>query len=70
MQGKKYRAQLFPSQLLSLLTAHNHCTLLSSLSLHWKHQLLFIQLSSLMSSYKSYLVEDVAFLVSRRNTKD
>ena len=63
-------AQLCPSKLYSFLTVHNNCTLLSPLTLHWKHQLLFIHFSSHMSFCKPYMVEDIAFLVPRRNTYD
>lgn len=41
-----------------------------STSLDCKYHLLFIPLPSLMSSRKSYLAEDVPFLVSRRSTED
>lgn len=63
-------AQLCPSKLHNFLTVHHNHTLLSPLTLPWKHQLLFIHLASHMSLHKSYMVEGAAFLVTRRNIGD
>lgn len=66
--GEEAQGSALPISAAQLPDSSQSCSLLSPLSLHWKHQLLFIHLSPLMPPDKSYLAEGVAFLVSRRNT--